>query len=648
MQGTGTGTSGGGGGGRGGGRNNARQAELQRQLAAFQQVGGQQAAGMANSADLNALLRTATLGEVVNRQSAARDLQGKMMGWGTYQNAGKNLFTTKEPVLMIPEWARAFNGLLRDSQQQLAQAAQQVAAGNPAFRDFSLGIMGILPSTQRPGFYVNGIQSYYPDDRARITISSVRDNAGALDRNIPAYLLPGSTAARAANARGFAIGLAFVKNPQNQTGYLRVGSKGWRDALARYVLRTIPAGELDMQHLFGQGAVYGLGPIYHMHGINIQPQFDRRETARDPNAARFPVRFSLAPGAQLGQYVNNGQFMRNVQSHYDTFLKNPDQQRIGRYGAASLFLRHADKMNQVGTGLPGSYDNLEDFNNAVVDAFANNESMAGIARWGQGADQVNYADFINRRGLTANPLRDAQGNAVTRQQSQFEDAGQCNVWGSGPGVSQRASIGNEYGFRFYKGKRSHLSTRRGAQGVKIAPETYYCQNTPDYVINPDRRLYQAGGIRATPQQSLEQVLADYNQPGFSGEDLRAQYRDWAFNPEEYGTNPWFMLNPRSNRLGFSRAAPANYQANMSDEQARQFNATNLTQNEKSLRSRDLFQEAVNNGPLPIHAKTSYPTTGAALAEYQAVGQRALRNAEEGYARPAPLLAGGGAAQRAAR
>lgn len=627
-------SSGGGQGGQGGGAQQQQQQRryaLERQRAAAQQLNDPVLQGIAGAPDFNRQLRTAVLGRAVDRtEYVADDLRGKNMGLGTFQNAGQNLFSTKESVLMVPEWADRLNDLLGQEVERANVAARQGIA------DFSAGIYGVLPGQEGAAlsadYYVPSITQYYPDDRGRISILAIGDDTEELPAGIPSVLLPGSTASRLALDRGYAVGLAYVKNPGNRTGYLRVGSPGWRNALQRWARESFGGNRWDFHHLFGQGAVYGLGPVYYLFNIDVIP-----EQAQEG----LPVRYRLQDTAQLGQLLQNGTLMRSIQSYYDTYLRNPDQSRIGQYGAAALLLRHSDKMNTTATGGAGNYtpEQRRTFNTAVARQFAENGSVAGLAHWGRGGDGVNYADFSQRRGLTANPLRLANGQPIRIEQSANKRAGNCNIWGSGVGVQQRASLGGEYGFRFYKQSRKHLSRKKGEEGTEIAKPTFFCGPTPDYVINPDRQVYQQNQARTAPGTNLADLIDRYGN-GYSSDDLRAQYLNWALNPQAYGTNPYFMLNPNEGRLGFSKAAPLFYQQNMTPEQAQAFQGLDLTRAQKVGRSRQLL-DRLDEGVPPTIGKQSYPTGG--------FGQqaRAQRGAERNtFVRPpGPAQQGGARATR---
>lgn len=457
-----------------------------------------------------------TLGQVVNRPGAPQDVQGKYLGLGTFANANKGLFNTKESVLVDPAFANLLN-------QTLQQTMNQGTTGD---RNFSAGIFGARPDGSL-GFFVPSIQQYYPDDRARVSVPAEgRGNQ---------VVLPGSTAARQLNAQGIAAGLAYVKNPVNQTGQLRVGSKGYKKALVDWATGQTAGNEADMQHLLGQGAVYGLGPVFALFGIDVVPV---------NQGGNNPVRFRLGQGADIRSVINNAQFTRAMDAFYNSYLKNPDQVKLGRYGAASLALRHADKMT---TGDTGDQGNLNASNQAIMNAWQQTGSVKGAVRWGSN-NGVDYSDRDNRRGITAFPLRDAQGNAVSAAQSVTPMAGDCNIYGSGPGISQNATSQGFYGTRFYKTKRNYAK-----KNGKAPMAQYHCAFTPDNVINPDRKIYQPGGARGG-QLGLDAVLQQYGDPNFSAQDLRNRYADWIQNPEAYGTNPAYILKG-DNGYGFARYAP---------------------------------------------------------------------------------------------
>lgn len=503
-------------------------------------------------------IQNATLGRAVERQAYVDpNVQGKYLGLGTYENANQGFFNTKQNVLLTNQWVAILNGLLNQARPQNIPAGQY-------FGGLSGDYLG-----GGAGPYFTEVVQYLPDDRARITVSVVNGNT--------TIAAPGSTAQIAAAALGRAVGLVYVMNPTNSTGYLRAGSPGWLRLLNDYAAGEIQANDEEMQHLAGQGGVYGLGPVYQFHGLDVRVR-------PGTGTAAAPARYYVVD-ANTGQEVPISRFSakglgRHIRAFYSTYLKNPDQVRLGQYGAAALALRQADKMNIGNTG--GAAD-PQAVSAAVLSQFANTGSIRGAdVRWANG-----YTTGPSRQGTTVHPVRGPNGEALRGEQAAFAAEGYCDGTDSGPGVSQSAKANaGPWDLRFYK------RITRGRNGRKSAS----CVTTPSQLINPDRAVYGPNGARAIGGQvGLAQFLDQYG-GDLNADALRAEYGAWATNPDNV---PFFMNDPTTGARGFGRWLP-NYWADQipNPQQQQLFLNTNLSMQRKAAQSQALAERYAGPGALP--------------------------------------------------
>jgi hypothetical protein len=485
-------------------------------------------------------IRNATLGVQAIPEIAPADQQGKFLGFGTLANADRAFFNTKAQIMITPDVANALNQRIGAEEELvrtlMTQAQEQLQRDPNARMPFiSGGLFGPLARGGGLGFYVPGIDRYYPDDRASIYVPAV---PGSEDIGI---VLPGSVSAALALARGVPAGQVRVKNPANRTGYVKVGGSGWANTIRGYVNRTLrPDVEREsVEHMLCQAGVYGFGPVFNDHGIQFQA-VSAGEGA--------PVRFRLT-NRTLETLAGNTRFLNDIATLYDFLMYDPADGNKGRYGAANLALKNAGRTNLQATGAPVIDDpeQIAQMSQQIAQQFANTGSAAGF-RWSAG-----YTTPAQRLGLTAFPMRDANGNPLSPAQSTNPRAGFCSAVGSGPGITQNARAGGEgaFGFKFYPTRRDHAT----------GPATYHCGDTPSNQVNRFRDVYAQGGWRA-PQQSLTddlnarlQYLPEEVRAQFSPEALDQLYINWATgNEPNPRTNPFFMFPPQAG-TGFSRAAP---------------------------------------------------------------------------------------------
>ncbi|AVK75833.1 hypothetical protein pneo_cds_226 [Pandoravirus neocaledonia] len=515
-------------------------------------------------------IQEATLGLAAVPGAAAPGQEGLMLGYGTAANAGRGFFNNKQQIVITQEVADALNQVSQRDQNAVADGAAQGVV-------LSTGLGGPIGPEGRFEFYLPNVNQYYQDDRAALYVPASQVNAGV------GIVAPGSFRQLAALQQGVPAGQVRIKSPLNQrSGYLKVGSKGWLNMINETARGNTQASREAVENAIGQGALYGLAQVFRNNGINVLASLDGNGN----------VRFALAPGNTIESLAANPQFRRDVANWYSIYGVDPADQAKGAYGAANLALRHANKI--VG---PNGETNLQAVNQAIVDQFAQTGSARGFG-WREG-----YTLPGQRRGLTAFPLRDAEGNALS---DPTNPNGQCaGIVGSGPGVNQtaRANGNGFFGLRLYPRTRKHVGTGLNDAGVEAAP-TFSCGTTSNYVVNANRQVYQRGGARATANQSLNEQLAERNallnqtlppelQNVFSPDALAANYVQWLQNPmATEGTNPFFMV-PGGQGRGFSVGAPSQWQSDMSPEEAAVFANTDLNAAFKAQHANAVLQGLLN-------------------------------------------------------
>lgn len=514
-------------------------------------------------------IQEATLGLPAVQGAAAPDQEGFMLGYGTSANARRGFFNTKQQIAITQQVANELNRVSQEDANAVVDGAAQGII-------LSTGLGGPVGPEGRFDYYLPNVNQYYQDDRAALYVPASQVNAGI------GIVAPGSFRQLEALQVGVPAGQVRVKSPLNQrSGYLKVGSKGWLNMIRETARGNTQASREAVENAIGQGALYGLAQVFRNNGVNVLTNVDGNGN----------VRFALAPGTTIESLAANPQFGRDVANWYTIYGVDPADQAKGAYGAANLALRHANKI--VG---PNGETDLQAVNQSIVDQFAQTGSARGFG-WREG-----YTLPGQRRGLTAFPLRDANGNPLA---DPTNPNGQCTLTGAGPGVNQtaRANGNGFFGLRYYPRTRKHVGTGLNDAGVEAAP-TFSCGPTSNYVTNLNRQVYQRGGARASANQSAIEQLAERNallnqtlpadlQNVFSPDALAANYVQWLQNPTATeGTNPFFMV-PGGQGRGFSVGAPSQWQSDMSPEEAAVFANTDLNAAFKAQHANAVLQGLLN-------------------------------------------------------
>nr|UDO48159.1 hypothetical protein [Pandoravirus massiliensis] len=515
-----------------------------------------------------------TFGLPVLEGAGTPEQTGFLLGRGADANASvkgedRKLYNNKNQIVITQRVADALNAFSQRDRNAVAEAAAQGVI-------LSNGLGGPQGPDGRFEFYLPNVTQYYQDDMAVLYVPSSQ-----LDRAI-GLVVPGSFRQLEALEAGVPAGQVRVKSPLNTTGYLKVGSKGWLDMIRAAAAGKTQASREAIENAIGQGALYGLAQVFSNNGVNVVPY----------DGGNNNVRFALAPGTTIQSLGRNSKFAKDVSNWYSIYGIDPADQSKGAVGAATLKLKHADKI--VG---PNGETDLADINRLVTQEFQETGSTSGFS-WRDG-----YKLPSQRRGLTAFPLRDEFDNPLT---DPTNPNGKCaGIIGSGPGVtgSGRADARDAYGLRLYVKTKKHVGTGVNDAGVESAP-TFSCAFTSSNVVNPNRQVYQRGGARASANQSLIEQLAQRNellnatlpanmQDIYSPDTLSARYVNWLQNPQlTEGTDPFFMV-PGGIGRGFSVGAPSQWESVMPPEDAALLANTDLQASFKAQEANALLDRLLN-------------------------------------------------------
>lgn len=519
-------------------------------------------------------INEATFGLPVIEGAGLAQQQGRYLGFGTAANANQGFFNNKQQVAITQQVAAALNNAMRRDIAEMQTAANLPPDLAPFL---SAGLYG------PQGQYLPALDRFYQDDRAEIYVPASADDAAI------GLVVPGSFRQLEALDAGVPAGQVRVKNPNNRTGYLKVGSKGWLNFITAAAARRTPSSREAVENVIGQGAMYGLAPIFRQSNIDVGVQTDANGNAR----------FFLVAPSTVESVANNKQFRRNVANWYANFGIDPADVAKGAYGAASLGLKQAGRT--VG---PNGETDVNVVSQGIIDQFARTGSARGAFGWAP-----EYALAQARRGLTAFPLQDANGNPLANPS---DPSGQCTYAAAGPGVTQdaRANGSGFGGKRFYRRTRQHVGTGLNDAGAETALPTFSCGRTSDFVTNLNRNVYQAGGQRALANQSAIDQLAERNAllnqyfaanggqeftDVFSPDAQAATYLQWLQDPEgTEGSNPFFMV-PAGQGAGFSFAGPALWEGEMDPAQANAFAALDANQALKARYANAYVERLVNPG-----------------------------------------------------
>ncbi|AGO83853.1 hypothetical protein psal_cds_273 [Pandoravirus salinus] len=562
-------------------------------------------------------INEATLGLPVVPGAGLAQQQGRYLGFGTTANAGEGFFNNKLQIVITQEVADRLNEEMAEDLNAL-----QTAAGVPADEApfLSAGLYGPIGSQGQVQAYLPNLTEFYQDDRAEIYVpADARDAAIGL-------VVPGSFRQLQALQAGVPAGQVRVKNPNNRTGYLKVGSKGWMNFIRAAAAGRTPSSRDAVENVIGQGALYGLAPIFRDNNINVAlvGNYDQA-TGAYLGDANGNVRFALVAPATVESVASDAKFRRDVANWYANFGVDPGDQAKGAYGAASLGLKHAGRT--VG---PNGETDVDAVSQNIINQFRETGSARGAFGWAP-----EYALPQARRGLTAFPLQDANGNPLANPS---DPSGQCTYAAAGPGVTQdaRANGSGFGGKRFYRNMRQHVGTGLNDAGADIALPTFSCGRTSDFVTNLNRNVYQAGGARALANQSAIDQLAERNElmnqyfaatggeeftDMFSPDAQAATYVQWLNDPEgTEGTSPFFMV-PANQGRGFSFAGPALWEQDMDPATARAFAGVDVRQGSKARFANAVADRLANPGAyqagaLPIAFGKPGGPSGAANPIFQ--------------------------------
>jgi len=306
------------------------------------------------------------------------------------------------------------------------------------------------------------------------------------------------------------FGLVSVRNPaatykmggqlrnDRQGNFIRVGGDSYRHVIASTLSGATALPMEQIAKLVVQGWKYGLAEPLSEMGIIVHSD------GRVDNIQNFDASV--------------------MKAFYDDFLKNPDQRRLGGFAAASAVRNHAGAGHIIDKRT-GQLANPAD----LVAAYEQNGSIKGRFGWADGLKSSKQ-----RAGLTSHPLRSADGAAV-QGAVMDPNAGECNIYGSGPGMGGNGH--DDFSLRLYKGKREHRrKSTKAAYGSRagvdrsIGAPTYYCAPTRAEVVDATRSVYQAGGSRGGNVglgTALDQISQDINDPTVSAVALAKEYTAWS-------------------------------------------------------------------------------------------------------------------------
>lgn len=536
-------------------------------------------------------INEATLGVPVVPGAGLAQQQGRYLGFGTTANAGEGFFNNKLQIVITQDVANRLNQAMQNDVAALQTAAAGLPPDQAPF--LSAGLYGPIGEEGQAEAYLPDLTQFYQDDRAEIYVPANADDAGI------GLVVPGSFRQLQALQAGVPAGQVRVKNPSNRTGYVKVGSKGWLDLIIGAAAGRTQASRDAVENVIGQGALYGLAPVFRRNNIDVALVGDYDAQGNYLGDANGNVRFALVEPATVESVAANKRFRRDVANWYANFGIDPADRAKGAYGAASLGLRHAGRT--VG---PNGETDVDAVSQNIINQFRETGSARGAFGWAP-----EYALPQARRGLTNFPLQDANGNPLANPSDM---SGQCTYAAAGPGVTQdaRANGGGFGGKRFYKRMRQHVGTGVNDAGAQIGLPTFSCGRTSDFVTNLNRDVYQAGGQRALANQSAIEALAERNNllnayfaanggeeftDVFSPNAQAATYVQWLNDPEgTEGTNPFFMV-PANQGRGFSVAGPVLWEADMDPEQANEFAGINLTDAVKSRYANAVVDRLANPG-----------------------------------------------------
>jgi hypothetical protein len=508
-------------------------------------------------------INEATLGLAVLPGAGLAQQQGRYLGFGTTANAGQGFFNNKQQIVITQEVAQALNEAMSDDIANLQDAVADLPPDQAPF--LSAGLYGPIGSQGQVGPYLPNLTQFYADDRAALFVPASADDAAI------GIVVPGSFRQLQAIEAGVPAGQVRVKNPNNRSGYLKVGSKGWLNFIIGAASGRSASSREAVENVIGQGALYGLAPVFAANNIDVI-------AAQDQNGN---VRFALVAPSTVESVAGNRRFRQDVANWYANFGVDAGQIAKGAYGAANLALKHAGRT--VG---PNGETDIDAVSQGVINQFANTGSVRGAFGWAP-----EYSLSAARRGLTAFPLQDANGNPLANP---TDPNGQCTYAAAGPGVTQDARAnGSGYGGkRFYRRMRQHVGTGLNDAGATGALPTFSCGRTSDFTTNLSRNVYQAGGQRALANQSAidqlaqrsalvdEYLAANGGQEfvgSFSPEAQAVIYQQWLEDPEgTEGTNPFFMV-PANEGRGFNVGGAIRQQAQMDPADANVFGTINTNQ-----------------------------------------------------------------------
>lgn len=420
-----------------------------------------------------------SIGQAVNlpQGSIGPEIQGRYLGWGT--NRDPNAFKTKLTLPIDGPLAAQLNAQLAQNPQ-----AQQVLR--------AVGFAGYGTDQDVPTITVlNRAVDRYPEKFAFLPGSAQQKEY--LFQGIPVGLVkvsnPYTTHQFSSNRHGKATPERWAELNKIQ-GYMAVGGPTWR-ASFQQALQEDLALATDM---FQKGAAYGLWPFFLKENITQPQQL-----------------------AGLGP-------MRKMATYYNENLKDADRQRAGFAGAAQLYASHLNF-------LKGGEANLQYVQAPSQPHKAGLGMALGKVHWVEGK-----ARNTSRKGSTAFPLRDALGNPMRGPQA--AQMGSCNIYGSGPGVTQGAR--NAFGFRFrQKRSRAKPSIRAVLNGedprdmAKAYQPSYSCGPSVDSVNLTSRKYVPTSGKGRGGRLGAAALVAQRGLAGWSAADI------------DEGTDPAYALFSRS-------------------------------------------------------------------------------------------------------
>ncbi|AVK74687.1 hypothetical protein pqer_cds_265 [Pandoravirus quercus] len=506
------------------------------------------------------------------------DQRGRLLGFargGEYNN--------KLQILLTPDVVAALNGEMEGNIRRLETAAGTLPPEQRSY--LSAGLWGPIGPQGQAEPYLPDLQQFYQDDRAQLYIPASADAAAAIG-----LVVPGSFRQLEALRAGVPAGQVVVKNPNNRNGYLKVGSEGWRDVITAAANGESRASREDIENFIGQGALYGLAPVFRENNIDVTLVGDYDAQGNYLGDANGNVRLALVAPSNIKTVADNKTFLRNVADWYTNFGLDPGPQQKGRAGAAAVGSAHAGR-----TVAPNGETDPESLNQSISTTLDENGNVIGAYGWAP-----EFATPASRRGLTAFGLVDPNTGIPLANPS--DPSGVCPISSYGPGTTGNANANG-------KGVPGYRTTKRMVRHA-TGPPTYYCAPTSAYTTNPNRNVFQAGGPRALTDESANQALnrrgaaldeyftaqgADQFIGAFDANAQSANYVQWLNDPQgTEGTNPLFMV-PANQGSGFSFAGPALWQQDMDPAMARQFAGLNISQGYKAAYSNDVLDRLLNPG-----------------------------------------------------